>query len=415
MYDPFADFTVHALSNGVPVHILYLPERSFVWAEFVFHAGMRDEQDFPSGTAHFLEHMVCANSGMTLMEIKRFFSEVGGTFDAFTGFQSTRYGFKTPITGVEFDQGLSFLAQACLGNKLENYFDREMEIITSEIKQRYLNTKVMALRNKVTSLHYRGLPWSKAPFAAGTLESLKQITPETIQLFNDAYYTPHNLSVVCVGGLSPEAVLTKLERTIVNEMMPGVRNVLPGIMTSFPALLENNIEVSLAQGGGMGQASLDFKTLLPGFVSYQAAMVAADMITELLYTEVRENRGLAYSMGAGVNTLGPFHDFSVSVSNIPSVKIDEVQAVVGEILHSFTSNPILFEGIKRKRVANFLTRDSTVLGIKDGATADLALHGRVVSLHEEMQACQKVSVNDVEQVAHFLNLSDEILRVAVYR
>ncbi|MBY0537900.1 insulinase family protein [Patescibacteria group bacterium] len=415
MYDPYADFTVHALSNGVPVYILYLPERSFAWAEFVFHAGMRDEQEYPAGTAHFLEHMVCANSGMTLMEMKRFFGEVGGMFDAFTGFESTRYSFMTPTTGPEFDQGLVFWAKASLGKSLENYFDREMEIINSEIKKRHPNVEMMKMANKVPSIHYRGLPWSKAPSAAGTLESLKDIRPETIQHFYDFYYTTNNLSVLCVGGLAPDVVLAKLEATVASEKMNGVRNPLPQVRSSFPKLRENDLEFSLVQGVGMGQVSLDFKALLPGDVSFEAAEVAAEMITELLYTEVREKRGLAYGMGAGSYARGPFHDLFVSVSNIPAAKVDEVRMVVTEIFHSFSTDKLLFEGIKRKRVASFLTRDSTLQKITDAAAYDLAMFGRIVTLRQEMSACEEVTIEDVEQIARFLNRSEDVLRITVFK
>lgn len=415
MYDPYADFTVHALSNGVPVYVLYLPERSFVWTEMVFQVGMRDELSVPCGTAHFLEHMVCANSGMTLMEIKRFFGAVGGAFDAFTGFESTRYGFMTPVMGDEIDVALSFWTNACLVNSLDMHFDREMTIINSEIKKRYPNTTTMNLADKISVLHYRGLPWSGAPSAAGTLTSLSRITPDSVKQFRRHFYPTQNLSVVCVGGMSPQALLAKLEKTAVGQKTTGERNTLPLAISNFPILVENDIELSLTQGEQMGQASLEYKALLPFSVSCEAAFIAADMITELLYTEVREKRGLAYSVGAGVSTRGPFHDFFASVSNAPVSKVGEVRQVVAEIFHSFADNQQLFAEIKKKRIANFYTRDATLKGIKDNAVRDLALFGRIISYQEEMTLVKAVTLADVVKVMQCLTVPDEVLRITVYK
>ena len=415
MYDPYANFVTRFLSNGVPVYVLYEPGRSFALLNFMFQSGMRDDMTVPCGTAHFLEHMICANSGMSLTERQQFFGLVGGFYHAVTGYESTRYGFKAPIMSDVFDARLDFWAEACLDRPLVDHFSREKTVITSEIERRYPTVQMMDLSTKVMQIHFRGLPWSGAPSAAGTLESVARITPDDVEQFRQTYYSTNNLTLVCVGGLTPEQVVEKLNRTGVAQSMTGVRNPLPVTMTALPPLAETEMVAHLNADAPMGRATLQYQTLLPATVTDAATECAVHMLTDLLYFEVREKRGLAYKVSAASNLLGPFRQMFLDISDFPEQHVAEVTKVAEGLMHSFVSERTLFEQKKSEALAHFLTRDANLQMVWQAASNELMLQGHIKSAAEEIAELVALRFEDLLQIAEELHRPGNLLRVTVYR
>ena len=60
MYDPFAKFTKHILSNGLEIHHQFW-ERPWIKVEIVVHSGGREDPVVMPGLAHFVEHVVSQN------------------------------------------------------------------------------------------------------------------------------------------------------------------------------------------------------------------------------------------------------------------------------------------------------------------------------------------------------------------
>ncbi len=414
MYDPYADFTIHSLSNGVPVFVFNEPRRSFAYVDIIIHAGMRDDVFVPCGTAHFLEHIVCANSGKSLNEIHQYFGGVGGDFNAVTSFYATRYGFMAPIDSKEFQGGLSFWADACFVNPHTQHFEREMGIILSELKRDYQSNALMNFREKIARLHFRDLPYGQAARSSGTIETVSCITETALEEYRKKFYHTGNISIVCVGGIEPMKLLAMLEKTALGAISERNRNSLPKLCTRFTPLTENNLEEDLSTGIKLGQANLEFRTLFPGDVSAESLEIASGALSESLYDELREKRGLAYQMGVSTYNHGPFHEMTVGVRAFDESKVSEVRAIVEGTLTTCGDDVRLMEAVKKRMLASYLTKDRTIKQISGGAVGEISRFGQINSDASERQQYELVTRHDMQKVAEHFTQTDQVLKVVAY-
>lgn len=196
------------LENGLSVTVV--PKQGFkkAMAFFATNYGGADRRfrlsgewiDTPAGVAHFLEHkmfdMENGDNALTLL------SERGASANAFTSSGMTAYYFEST---EGFADNLRLLLQfVSTPYFTEESVDKEQGIIGQEIRMTEDNPEYSIYHNFMKLL-FRENPVRDS--VAGTVESIGEITAETLYNCHKVFYNPSNMSLCVVGDVKPEEVM----------------------------------------------------------------------------------------------------------------------------------------------------------------------------------------------------------------
>lgn len=209
------------LSNGLTVKVVSRPGFTRKMAYFVtdfgaIHTSFQLEgkiHHVPAGIAHFLEHKMFELPGR---DVSAEFAALGANVNAFTSYDITAYYF---TCSEHFTQSLELLLEFVS----TAYFppesvQREMGIIDQEIGMTEDSPESRIFEEGMKCL-YRHHP-VRVPIL-GSRQSLRQITPELLELCHRAFYVPSNMILCVVGDVDPHEVVTLAEKVLGTEKKPA--------------------------------------------------------------------------------------------------------------------------------------------------------------------------------------------------
>ena len=205
------------LPNGLRIKVV--PKRGFArsYAFFATDYGSMDTRfrldgkDYvsPDGVAHYLEHkMFDMPDGNALQKM----SHTGASPNAFTSYNITAYHFScTSMFEENFRTLLQFVSQ---GYFTQESVEKERGIIAQEIKM-YADNPASRVDENLFCAMYRNHP-IRVPIA-GTVESIQDITAQTLIDCHRAFYDPSNMVLCVVGDVDPRQI-----HDIALEILPKV-------------------------------------------------------------------------------------------------------------------------------------------------------------------------------------------------
>ena len=194
------------LPNGLRIKVV--PKRGFArsYAFFATDYGSMDTRfrldgkDYvsPDGVAHYLEHkMFDMPDGNALQKM----SQTGASPNAFTSYNITAYHFScTSMFEENFRTLLRFVSQ---GYFTQESVEKERGIIAQEIKM-YADNPASRVDENLFCAMYRNHP-VRVP-VAGTVESIQDITAQTLIDCHRAFYDPSNMVLCVVGDVDPRQI-----------------------------------------------------------------------------------------------------------------------------------------------------------------------------------------------------------------
>ena len=160
----------------------------------------------PEGVAHYLEHKMFDMPNGNAMYM---FSEFGGSPNAFTSYDMTAYY-------VECTDYVKENLKILLEYVTTPYFtkesvEKEQGIIAQEIRM-YEDSPDSCIFEELFAAMYQNHP-IRNPIA-GTVESIREITDETLYQCYNAFYTPENMMLCVVGDVEPQMVFDLAEAVV---------------------------------------------------------------------------------------------------------------------------------------------------------------------------------------------------------
>ena len=210
------------LDNGLEVVVVNKPFHAKRYAFFSVRYGGMDLrfrlngqwQDTPAGIAHYLEHkMFDTEEGNALQELAK-----NGAYDnAFTSNAITAYYIE--CTEKFYENLRILLSFVSIPYFTQESVDKEQGIIAQEIRMIEDDPDWRVYANLMECL-YHSSP-ARIP-VAGSVESIRQITPQTLYDCHRAFYTPANMVLVCVGDMDPERVAAEAEAILPKTSGPSI-------------------------------------------------------------------------------------------------------------------------------------------------------------------------------------------------
>ncbi len=280
------------LSNGLRLISNQLKDRESVAVGIWVGVGGRFENDTDKGAAHYLEHILFRGSlKYSCNEIKGSIEGVGGTLNAFTGEEQTCYYAKVPMK--YFDQTADILCDMAFFPLIQkDDMERERTIILEEIKMYHDLPQYYVLEL------LDGLVWPEHPLGqglAGTAETVGGMTQRGLRAFHRRHYAPNNVVVSVCGNFSHEWLVGFLEDKLgsfaAQKQDPAdpFKGKQRAARVSFFRKQTEQMHLAL----GFPSLRADHPDI---YAQAVLNIILGGNMSSRLFDELREKRGLAYSV-----------------------------------------------------------------------------------------------------------------------
>lgn len=279
----------YTCSNGLRIVLEEISNVRSVTIGVWVKTGSRNEQEQNNGISHFIEHMFFKGTKTrSAREIAESFDSIGGQVNAFTSKEYTCYYAKVLDTHAK--KALDILSDMFFNSTFDKTeMDREKKVVLEEIKM-YEDTPDDIVHDLLAQATYGNHPLGYP--ILGTEETLKSFTPESIRSYMDQQYVPENV-VVSVAGNVDESFFKDVEDrfgdyTSQHSPDPFTK---PAFKTGAIRRKKDTEQAHLCLGYD-GLPIGDDRV----FSLVVLNNVLGGSMSSRLFQEVREQRGLAYSI-----------------------------------------------------------------------------------------------------------------------
>ncbi len=405
MYDPFAKFTKHILSNGLEIHHQFW-ERPWIKVEIVVHSGGREDPVVMPGLAHFVEHVVSQNiDGYGNDQAREFFDTCGGGAGfGSTGYRATRYWFSVPADLATFHDVLDIFGSMLLGAQIKREVERERKVILREFNERYPFIKQLEWDMGIQRALFGGHRLETWNRPLGRPEGFLSATEADLQGFYDTHYNPSNISLVIVGGLPIEQVMFELEKSQFGMKKSGVRNSIPPPLNQIPIPMEQAKTVKLSDYVSFKIEQATYKAVwaFPADFSRQALRVFSQVLDKILFYEIREKLGDTYGVDINEESFQDVCRYEIGGRISPDAT-PYINELVRKCISMVPSRHDLFRRKLRACMQRCQMSDRSGSGLADSSADDLVSDHRIIPLQEVCDELQKVTFEQMAEAAAFLS------------
>ena len=389
---------ISELANGLRVVTTPLPTAQSVSANLFVGTGSRAEERRLQGLAHFLEHMVFKGSERrpSAMAIAEAIEGAGGVLNAYTTKEITCFWTHLPFEKLEL--AVDVLADMLLHPLLDTIeIDRERSVVQQEIRRNRDQPGIWVselLNQAIFGDQPRG--WS----TAGNEETVATLQRQDFLDYLDAWYVPANLVVSVAGDVSHAEVLGLARSHFDDRPAKAFPSFVP-VDSRLPA------ERVAAEARTIAQTNLCI-----GFIAFPRKdpdryplMVFNNLLgrgmSSRLFKEVRERRGLAYSVGSSV---ARFLDTGVLVisAGVSPENLKEAATVVRQELQKLVDEAVSEEEMTKVRdysVGNFRLGLETSMALGQRAGELLLTMGEIEPIESVVEKLRAVTPDDILRVA----------------
>jgi predicted Zn-dependent peptidase len=395
------------LSSGLALVTEEMGDARSVCIGFWVGTGARDEEGSETGASHFLEHLLFKGTpGRSAAAIAEAVDEVGGDFNAFTTKEYTSFYIR--MLSEHLPLGLDILCDIMWQPALRpGDLEAERQVILDEILMHADEPADQASEQSSALLFPRHALGREV---LGTEESVGHMSAARIREFFGTHYRPRNMVVAVAGDVEHRSVVDGLESRFSGPSggsSPDRRapddKVEPIGVTRRPT---EQAHVVLAL---RSVDRFDPRRYALAVLNH----VLGGGLSSRLFQEIRERRGLAYSVWS---ERAAFHD-----AGSVSVGIGTAPEHVGEVLDIVTTELTRLgeEGITERElaIAKGNLRAESLLACEDSGArmsrigAGLLLHGEVLSVDEVLARVERVTLEDVASAATALVAAPRALSV----
>jgi len=311
------DGGLRVVAHGMPhLHTVSLG----VWV----NAGARNEADDQHGVSHFLEHM--AFKGTRRRNARQIAEEIesaGGDINAATGMETTAY-FARVLKG-DLPIALDILSDILIEPLFDaSEMDRERQVICQEIGAS-LDAPDDLVFDLAQRCAYPGQALGRP--ILGTMESVSGFTPESIVCYRDAHYGAPSMVLSAAGAVDHDDLVRQVEdafgRLSTVPSAPSDGGSYCGGFDCAEKPLEQTHVVLAFKAPGYTQdqfyALQVFSSVLGGGMSSR------------LFQEIREKRGLCYSIGSFTSAYKETGLFGVYAATSPDLTSELLTVLTGEL------------------------------------------------------------------------------------
>ncbi len=382
---------LHKLGNGLALYVDPMPYLSSAAIGVWTSAGAIDESAGENGVAHLLEHMAFkGTTRRSAREIAEEMEAVGGHLNAATSYSNT--GYYARVLADDLDIAFDLLADIIRNPAFdEEELEREKNVVLQEIGEA-ADTPDDALFELLQSLAFADQSLGRP--ILGHADDVRRHDRTALKQFMDRLYIPERMVVSVSGGIDADRVAEMTERYFgdLNSPSAGPQRSKPfhtaGVAHDARELEQTHIAVSL-QGSALKDQDY--------FATRLLAEILGGGMSSKLFQEVREARGLAYSVYAYADAYEDIGALGFYVGVDEGNGQEALEA-------SFTQIAQLADKVDQASLdrARAMLRSSMVIGLENAASRaeraanNIMIYGEVLSEASILAQLDAVKTSDIE-------------------
>lgn len=385
------------LANGLTILTERMPELRSVSLGIWVRRGSRHETRVQNGICHFIEHALfkgteCRSAHDIATESDR----LGGQFDAYTSHEMT--GFAAKVVDTAMPRAFDLLSDMVLNPRFdEDDLLKEQKVIIEEMKM-IEDTPDELLTELFHAAYFPNHSLGRP--IEGTEFTVSSFNHSATADFHARNFAPRNLVIAAAGNVTHDELVATVAATFGTEAKTDAG-------ASDAAAPEVAAPIMIERKSELEQAHLIIAAPWPSAKSadrYAASMLATIIgggTSSRLWQSIREERGLAYSIGAGGNTFSDVGMFTIYAGTSPAQMNEVFDLALGE-LRRIVREPVAEDELE---LAKQQAISSVLLSLESSSTRVGALarqeiiHGRRISPDEIIKMINAVSSESVQQVA----------------
>ena len=386
------------LANGIRIISEHMPLVRSVSVGLWVGVGSSHEQPALRGISHCIEHMLFKGTrSRSARDIAEFMDSLGGNLNAFTDKEVTCYHARVVDSALHDTLGL-------LGDMfLHSLFDpaelrKEQQVILEEIRMYDDSPEEVAHDLFIRSV------WAGSPLGEPTIgyeQTVRAVTSESIAAYMRERYAPSSIVLSAAGNVDHDELVAQAE-ALLAEMPAHDGGADPPQPKFVPASVvqRKDCEQAYILFGAEGVSSRDDRRFA---LSVLDTVLGGGMASRLFH-EIRERRGLAYSVysshnayrNAGLLTIAA----STSPAHVPEV-MSLVRAEAAHLAEQGITDAELMRAKEHLKGGLLLSLESTSTRMLRLGRMELSL-GRHMSAQELTERIEAVTKDDVDREARAL-------------
>lgn len=377
------------LPNGVRVLVAERPFTQAATVSIFVNTGSNNETKDQSGISHFLEHL--AFKGTTTRDfvtINREVERLGASFNAYTSNETTAYYVNG--LGTHVPQFIDILSDMVLRSTYpEAEIERERGVILQE----------WDMYDDDPS-HHTALCLQRAQFGdtargrttIGSKENIERWKRDDFITYFKEQYSAENIIVGIAGNVDPKEVL-KLVEDAFGGMVPVKKNIRP----EFPYL--GGVELYTHEAFTQTQVQFSLQGSKVNELNHHSDEIAGSILgsgmSSPLMHEIRETRGLAYSVGCGLSNEGLLYFWSATSGDM----LEELLTCACDVFQATARgfDDFHLERVKNSKAMTIALMQEKSMSFLQHNVESLFDRGVLIDFQAELDAYQAVTKEDVQR------------------
>ncbi len=377
------------LESGLRVASHAVPDLQTAAVGLFAEVGSRDEPGHLNGIAHLFEHMVFKGAGgRSARDISEAIEEVGGDLNAATERDAT--SFTASIMAEHLPLAVELISDLILRPHFaESDLVREKDVVFQELAEARDTPSDMVF-DQLWSAAFEGQALGRS--ILGEEATINAVTVADLNHWRDLHYRGEDVTLVAAGRVDHDQLV---------ELAQLHFNALPAGPKAAHEL------ATFAGGTRIGRHPTEQAQLTIGFPApsdtapeYYAARLFSDIVgsgaSSRLFQQVREDRGLAYSVSSTLHPYadtGLFYIYAATARGQATAALQLIEEIVLGTATSATQREL--DRVRTQARAGLLMSLETPWGQAHYVARQLAVHGRLVDPAEVIDKLLAVTLDDV--------------------
>jgi predicted Zn-dependent peptidase len=394
------------LDSGVRVVTEAMPSVRSIALGFWIRAGSRDEGTEQAGISHFLEHLLFKGTDrFSSLEIDELFDAMGAEVNAGTGKETT--SVYSRFLDMHLERAFDVLQDMVLRPAYPD-IDSERQVVIEEIAM-YEDEPSDKVHDVLAGAIFGDHPLGRP--VIGRADVISSVPVPQIAQWHDGRYVPNNIVVAAAGNLDHDRIVALVEAAVGDAPPAPVQAPAPAQASPTMRFHAKETEQYHLCLGGRGIARGDERR----FAMRVLDTVLGGSTSSRLFQEVREKRGLAYSVYSYASQYADTGQVGLYVGTRPD-NVAEALGVIGAELHRLQSDGVSAEELDRARDN---VKGRTVLSMESSATrmnrlgSSVLMDVPVLTVDEVLARFDAVTLDDVLELVRELWVPERLSAAGV--
>ena len=393
-------------SNGINVVTYSMEHVNSVTINVIVKVGSRYESEQESGISHFLEHMAFkGTSNRTATEIAIEFDTIGGHFNAYTSRENTVY--YTKVLSQHTKQAMTILADILQNSVFSSdEITKEFNVISQEIAEVKDNPDDLVYE-KFYKLAYPNQPLGRS--ILGTVENIAKFDKPAFTSYMSKHYTANNIVISIAGKINHDDAVHLVEQLFSSFSESEKRSCMTAQYKGGIEIIEKDLEQTTIALGFEGVSYSNIETFYHAQI---LSIIFGGGLSSRLFQKIREELGLAYSIGSWLNSYSDSGIFSIHAatdhSNVESV-LDNINNEIDKIRINISEEELI--RAKSQIESNIYMAEERPEYKSEEIGKNFSIFGKYFTVKEVMKIINSTQNNDLVKSAEKIFSSQPTLSI----